>query len=91
MPTMDVALSAELPLRLSLDLGAVEAEVDLSGLSLRSVRYRTGASETRLRFGEPNPVACEQLVMAAGAAFLLVPARKPIGGQVAKATASPEP
>jgi len=30
-------------------------------------------------------------VTAAGAAFLLVPARKPIGGQVAKATASPEP
>jgi hypothetical protein len=68
MPTMDVALSAELPLRLALDLGAVEADVDLTGLSLRSVRYRTGASETRLRFDQPNPVACEQLTMAAGAA-----------------------
>lgn len=66
--TLDLALSPEIPLSLVLELGAVQADVDLGGLALRRVTYRTGASETQLRFSQPNPVACEELEMEAGAA-----------------------
>jgi hypothetical protein len=71
-PTLDVALSRDVPLRLDLNLGAVQADVDLTGLSLRSVRFRTGASESRVRFGEPNPVSCDELDFQAGAAAMHV-------------------
>ena len=68
VPSFDVSLSPEIPLSLNLELGAVQAELELGGLALRRVVYRTGASETNLRFSEPNPVACEELLMEAGAA-----------------------
>jgi hypothetical protein len=71
-PTLDIALTRDVPLNLELNLGAVQADVDLTGLSLRSVQFRTGASETRVRFGEPNPVACDELDMQAGAAAFTV-------------------
>jgi hypothetical protein len=67
-PYLDLALSPDIPLTLDLELGAVESNVDLGGLALRSVRYRTGASDTRLTFDRPNPVACDELTMEAGAA-----------------------
>jgi len=66
--SLDVFLSPEVPLRLNLELGAVRSWVDLGGLALRSVRYRTGASETELRFSRPNPERCDLLVLEAGAA-----------------------
>jgi hypothetical protein len=69
-PSLDLTLSPDVPLALNLELGAVEADVELGGLALTSVRYRTGASETRLRFSRPNPVACEELSIEAGAAEL---------------------
>lgn len=67
-PSLDVELSAEVPLALSLRLGAVESDVELGGLALRRVEYRTGASQTAVRFSRPNPVACTELAMEAGAA-----------------------
>ena len=67
-PTFDLSLSPEIPLALLLELGAVQADVELGGLALRRVGFRTGASDTRLRFSEPNPVACDELTMEAGAA-----------------------
>jgi len=53
-----------------MELGAAESDVELGGLSILAVRYRTGASETRLRFSTPNRVACDELVLEAGAAHL---------------------
>ena len=67
-PNFDLSLTPEIPLSLLLELGAVEADVELGGLALARVGYRTGASQTRLRFSEPNPVACDELMMEAGAA-----------------------
>lgn len=67
-PSMDLALTPEIPLSLTLELGAVESSVELGGLALQRLTYRTGASETHLRFGRPNPVACELLTLEAGAA-----------------------
>lgn len=67
-PSFDLALSPDLPLALILEMGAVEADADLGGLSLRRATFRTGASETHLRFTRPNPAACEELTIEAGAA-----------------------
>jgi hypothetical protein len=68
IPSLDLDLSPDVPLTLNLDLGAVRARVDFGGLALRSVRYRTGASESTLRFSRPNPEPCSTLQMEAGAA-----------------------
>jgi len=67
-PSLDVALSPEIPVSLDLELGAVEADVDLGGLLVRRLAYKTGASRTRLRFGRPNGAECEEAVLEAGAA-----------------------
>ncbi|MGE5291213.1 MAG: hypothetical protein ACM3ML_29245, partial [Micromonosporaceae bacterium] len=67
-PSLALQISPDVPLALSLELGAVHSEVDLGGLALTSVRYRTGASETTLRFSRPNPEPCTQLTLEAGAA-----------------------
>ena len=67
-PYLHLGLSPDIPLALDLRLGAVESDVELGGLALQRVRYETGASETSLRFSRPNPVACTELVMRAGAA-----------------------
>ena len=67
-PSLDLQLAPDIPLALDLELGAVKSAVDLGGLALRSVRYRTGASETTLRFSRPNPEPCSELAIEAGAA-----------------------
>lgn len=61
-------LSPQVPLEMDLDFGAVEADLDLTGLQVASLDVETGASETRLRFGEANPVSCDRLEIAMGAA-----------------------
>lgn len=68
VPSFDLELNPDMPLTLDMRLGAVEADVELGGLALRGVSYRTGASETHLRFSRPNPIACDELLMEAGAA-----------------------
>lgn len=68
VPSLDLELAPDIPLILDLELGAVKSRVDLGGMALRRVRYRTGASETDLRFSQPNPEDCEELQLEAGAA-----------------------
>ncbi len=68
MPSLDVALTPEVPLTLGIDLGAAEANVELGGLALRRISYHTGASKSLVRFGSPNPLACESLTFEVGAA-----------------------
>ncbi len=46
--TWEMGVSAEVPLRLRVETGAADAELDLSGLRLAELRLRTGASETRV-------------------------------------------
>lgn len=65
---LDLRLSPEVPLDLDLDFGAVEAEIDLSGLRIRSLNIETGASETDVRFSRRNPIACERIDVSVGAA-----------------------
>ena len=65
---LQLELSRAAPLDLSLDLGAVEADVDLTGLRLRSVRFESGASEATLRFDSLNATRMELLDISLGAA-----------------------
>jgi len=68
MPTLDLALAPGVPLVLSIELGAAEADAEFGGLALRSLRYKTGASRSELRFSRPNPLACDSLTLEVGAA-----------------------
>jgi hypothetical protein len=67
-----IALSREVPMDLHLQFGAGEAELDLGGISLRRLAISTGASDTKIRFSERNPIAAQQIKIEAGAASLEV-------------------
>ena len=69
---MDLALSPVVPVDLSLELGAVEADLDLGGLSLTSLDIRAGANDTRVDFRTPNRIAMRSLEVEAGAASVVV-------------------
>ena len=46
--TWHAGVTAEVPLRLRVETGAADGELDLSGLRVSELRLRTGASETRV-------------------------------------------
>lgn len=65
---MTLRLGRGVPLDLDFEFGAAQAEIELGGLSINSLELSTGASETRMRFSQPNPVAMERLTIEVGAA-----------------------
>ena len=65
---LQLELSRTTPLDLSLDLGAVEADLDLTGLKLSRLHLESGASDAKLRFDTPNQVPMTTLDVALGAA-----------------------
>ncbi|UCC73280.1 MAG: hypothetical protein JSV86_01565 [Gemmatimonadota bacterium] len=65
-------LTGAIPLALDLEMGAVEAQLDLGGLKLRRLSLQTGASDTRVSFSEPNREAAEFCTFKAGAASFRV-------------------
>jgi hypothetical protein len=65
---LQVELSRAAPLDLSLDLGAVEADLDLTGLKLSRLEIESGASDAKLRFDSLNPVPMTVLDISLGAA-----------------------
>ena len=65
---MRLGLSRRVPLDVSFELGAVEADLDLGGLALDNLAVRSGASEARLRFEEPNRLPMRRLSIDVGAA-----------------------
>jgi hypothetical protein len=65
---MDLALTRSVPMDLKLEFGAVRAELDLGGLSLRTLELSTGASEAVLDIAEPNRVRMTRARMEVGAA-----------------------
>jgi len=67
-PSLDLALTPEVPLQLQVNVGAAEADVEFGGLELRRLAYKTGASESKVRFSRPNPVDCDALTFEVGAA-----------------------
>ena len=65
---LQVELSRSTPLDLTLDLGAVEADLDLSGLQVARLHVESGASEAKLRFDSPNSVPLTTFDVSLGAA-----------------------
>jgi hypothetical protein len=63
-----IELSPDVNLSLDIGFGAVEAGMDLGGLRLTDARIRTAASQSSLRFSQPNRAVCSSLELNAGAA-----------------------
>jgi hypothetical protein len=69
---LTVGLARGVPLDLSLSLGACDATLDLSNLAVRRLQLESGASQTTVTFGTPNPVPMSVLELDIGAAGLTV-------------------
>lgn len=67
-----LGLARNVPVDLSMELGAVEADLDLSGLSLERMHLEIGASETSVRFDTLNRSRMKSLDMNVGAASVHV-------------------
>lgn len=68
---MELAISPRVPVTLDLELGVVEAEVDLGGLSLVEATIETGASEGGIVFSRPTLRPCRRLgIQVAAAEFI---------------------
>jgi hypothetical protein len=65
---LDLGLPRGVPLDLSLAFGALEAEVELGELDLRSADIKTGASDAVVMFSSPTTGACSRIVFNVGAA-----------------------
>jgi hypothetical protein len=63
-----LTLTNRIPLDLTLEMGAVESEVDLGGLRLNSFTVSTGATDGQLRLSTPNPESMSQAQINIGAA-----------------------
>lgn len=69
---LDLELARGVPMDLSLDFGAVQAEIDLGGLALTDLDLETGASESLIDVSEPNPIRMESASFEVGAAEFTV-------------------
>lgn len=65
---VELALHPAVPTDLKIGVGAARVNLDLGGLSLRTLEFGTGASETDISFDTPNRVRMERLSLTAGAA-----------------------
>jgi hypothetical protein len=68
--TLRLALTGAVPLDLSLEMGAAEAELAFGGLRLSNLKLKGGASTARIAFDSLNPVAMHALELDVGAAGL---------------------
>lgn len=70
--TASIELTPEIPLDLELHFGAGKAELELGGMSLRTLELSTGASETAIGFTTPNRIPAQRIEIQAGAADIRV-------------------
>ena len=66
--SMQAELSGAIPVDLSLELGAVEADLQLGGLRLTDLSLRSGAADVTARFDKPNPQPLRTMTLQVGAA-----------------------
>ena len=67
---MHLDLARAVPLDLDMQLGAVEADLDMSGLRVGELHVESGASDARIRFASPNAERMRALDLEVGAASL---------------------
>lgn len=65
---LDLELARGVPMDLDLEFGAVQADIDLGGLTLTGLELSTGASESTIDVSEPNPSAMRTASFEVGAA-----------------------
>jgi hypothetical protein len=66
----NVAFSPVVDLDLDITLGAVDADLELGGLSLSALTMQAGASRAVVRFSQPNRSRCRTAAITTGAAEL---------------------
>lgn len=66
--SMHAELSGKVPMDLSLELGAVEADLELGGLRLTDLSLRSGAADVTARFDQPNRDQLRTMTLQVGAA-----------------------
>jgi len=66
--SLHAELSGRVPMDLSLELGAVEANLQLGGLRLTDLTIRGGAAEVTARFDQPNREQLRTMTLEVGAA-----------------------
>jgi hypothetical protein len=64
----NIAFSPAIDLALDITLGAVDADLELGGLSLSQLTMQAGASQAVIRFSQPNRSRCRGAEITAGAA-----------------------
>lgn len=67
---MRLDLADAVPMELEIELGAVEADLDLTRLRLHRLDVQTGASEATIRFDSPNSEPMTAMRLEVGAASL---------------------
>jgi len=68
--SMHAELSNRVPMDLSIELGAVEADIQLGGLRLTDLTVKSGAADVAVRFDQPNPDRVRSMTLEVGAASL---------------------
>jgi hypothetical protein len=66
--SMLAELNPSVPMDLSLDLGAVEADLQLGGLHLTDLSLRSGAADVTAHFNQPNRGTLRTMTLQVGAA-----------------------
>jgi hypothetical protein len=66
--SMLAELNSAVPIDLSLDLGAVEADLQLGGLHLTDLSLRSGAADVTAHFNQPNRGQLRTMTLQVGAA-----------------------
>ena len=69
---MELALSRDVAMDLSMDFGAVRADMDLGGIPLTRLEIETGASQTLIDISEPNPETMSRASIDVGAAVFTI-------------------
>jgi hypothetical protein len=66
--SMNAELTSRVPIDLSLELGAVDANLQLGGLRVRDLSLRGGAADVTAHFDQPNHERLGTMTLAVGAA-----------------------
>lgn len=69
---LDISLGAIGMLAIDVQASTAETQLDLTGLPITTLAVSSGASDTRVRFDQPNPVRMRSLTLSTGAASILV-------------------
>ncbi|MGH9341634.1 MAG: hypothetical protein ACRD1R_19125 [Acidobacteriota bacterium] len=69
---LNLRLNPDVPLALQTHSGVGDSEIDLSGMSVRSLNLESGVGETRVSMLSPNRTVCEELEIRSGIGALEV-------------------